>query len=152
MARFTHPGMSGYASTADGTWQIEGGTTGEDAIQPTFNGAPLFSGAWYKFDSLVHFVIDVDMDNITNFGDGQYYVRLPFVSKFNYLLSDGCIHDISADEEYAILGHVQANSDILTLLTTTSNGRQNPFTNNVPFTLNVEDNFHISGTYVAVDN
>lgn len=152
MARFTHPGLSGYASTTDGTWQIEGGTTGDGAVQPTFSSDPLFSGAWYKFDSLVHFVIDVDMDNITNFGDGQYYVRLPFVSKFNYLLSDGCIHDISTGDEYAILGHVQANSDILTLLTTTSNGRQNPFTHNVPFTLNVADNFHISGTYVAVDN
>lgn len=149
MARFTHPGMSGSASTAEGTWQIEGGTLG---TQPTFDGDPLFSGAWYRFDNLVHFIIDVDMDNISNFGTGQYYVKLPFASKFNYLMSDGCIHDISTGDEYAILGHVVANSDTLTLLTTTSNGKQNPFTHNVPFNLNIADNFHISGTYVAVDN
>lgn len=149
MARFTHPSIGGSGSTDAGTWIIEGGTTGVGAVQPTFNGAPLFSGAWTKFDGLVHFIIDVDMDNITSFGDGQYYVKLPFTSKYNYLMSDGCIHDISTGDEYAILGHVLAGSDILTLLTTTSNSKQNPFTHNVPFTLNAADSFHISGTYVT---
>lgn len=147
MARFTHPAIGSGASTENDTWIIEGGT---DGTQPTFNGDPLFSGEWTRLGDLVFFNIDVDMDNITNFGSGQYYVKLPFPSKYNYLLSDGCIHDVSTNDEYAILGHVQAGSDILTLLTTTSNGKQNPFTSSVPFNLNAEDSFHISGTYQAM--
>lgn len=149
MARFTHPSINLSGSSANGTWVIEGGTTGDGAIQPTFSGAPMFSGEWVKIGNIIHFTIDVDMDNITNFGDGQYYVKLPFISKFNYLMSDGCIHDISTGDEYAILGHVSSGSDILKLLTTTSNSKQNPFTHNVPFTLNAADNFHISGTYIS---
>jgi hypothetical protein len=147
MARFTHPALGGTASSEDGTWIIEGGTLG---TQPTFNGNPMFSGRWTRFDNLVHFSIDVDMDNITSFGTGQYYVKLPFASKSNYLLSDGCLHDNSAGDEFAILGHVQAGSDILTLLTTTSNGKQNPFEYGVPVNLNIADSFHIAGTYECV--
>lgn len=146
MARFTHPAIGASGSSESGTWVIEGGTLG---TQPTFNGAPLFSGGWTRFDGLVHFAIDVDMDNITSFGTGQYYVKLPFAAKYNYLISDGCLHDNSTGDEYAVLGHVQAGSDILTLLTTTSNGKQNPFTNGVPVNLNVADNFHIAGSYQA---
>lgn len=144
MARFTHPAIGSSGSSDAGTWEIEGGTLG---TQPTFNGAPLFSGKWTRFDNIVHFSIDVDMDNITSFGTGQYFVKLPFASKLNYLLSNGCLHDISANNEYAILGHVQAGSDILTLLTTTSNGKQNPFEDGVPVNLSTNDNFHIAGTY-----
>lgn len=144
MARFTHAGISSSASTASGTWQIDGGTLG---TQPTFNGSPLFSGSWTLLDSICHFNIDVDMNNITSFGSGQYYVRLPFVSKYNYLLSNGCLHDDSTGSEYAILGHVQAGSDQLTLMTTVSNGKQEPFESNVPVTLSTADAFHVAGTY-----
>ena len=146
MARFTHPAIGSGGATENETWVIEGGT---DGTQPTFSSDPLFTGAWTRLGDLVFFNIDVDMDNITNFGTGQYYVKLPFPSRYNYLLSDGCLHDTSTGDEYAILGHVLAESDTLTLLTTTSNGKQNPFTNSVPVNLNVADNFHISGTYVA---
>jgi hypothetical protein len=120
-----------------------GGTTG---TQPTFNGPPLFTGTYTKIGNIVHFAIDVDMDNITNFGTGQYYMDLPFKAKRNYLLSDGCLHDISTGDEYAILGHINAGSNRLTLLATASNGRQVPFEHNVPVTLSTADNFHIAGT------
>lgn len=144
MARFTHPAIEAYGSSEDGTWVIEGGTLG---TQPTFNGAPLFTGSWTRINGLCHFSIDVDMDNITNFGTGQYYMKLPFPSKRNYLLSDGCLHDHSTGDEYAVLGHVNAESDQLTLLSTASNGRQISFTASTPVHLNVADNFHIAGVY-----
>jgi hypothetical protein len=146
MARFTHPAISQSGSSSAGTWIIEGGTL--NGSQPTFNGAPMFSGEWYLIGKICHFTIDVDMDNITNFGSGQYYIKLPFPSKSNYLMSDGCLHDISTGDEYALLGHVLKESDILSLLTTTSNGKQNPFTKSVPVNLSTQDNFHISGTYI----
>lgn len=121
-----------------------GGTTG---TQPTFSGPPMFSGTYTKIGSLVNFAIDVDMDNITSFGSGQYYMDLPFVSKRNYLFSDGCLHDISTGDEYAILAHISAGSNRIFLLATASNGRQVPFEHNVPVTLSTADNFHIGGTY-----
>ncbi len=144
MARFTHPAISAYGSSESGTWTVEGGT---DGTQPTFSSDPLFTGSWTLINGLCHFQIQVDMDNITNFGSGQYYVKLPFASKNNYLLSDGCVHDISTGNEYAVLGHVVAGSDILTLLSTASNGRQVDFTATVPFNLDPADNFHIAGFY-----
>ena len=151
MARFTHPSIGSTGETAEGTWTIEGGTTGPGAVQPTFSSAPMFSGGYNRFDSLCHFHIDVDMDNITNFGDGQYYVKLPFAAKNNYILSDGGLHDISTGNEYQVLGHVSAGSDILTLLSIASNGKHVPFTHNVLVTLSIQDNFHIAGFYeVAV--
>jgi hypothetical protein len=144
MARFTHPAISSYGSSAAGTWTVEGGSLG---TQPTFSGAPLFSGDWALLDTLCHFAIDVDMDNITNFGSGQYYVVLPFKAKTNYIVSDGCLHDISTGDQYAILGHVLAGSDQLKLFSVASNGKQVAFTSSVPVNLNLADNFHIGGTY-----
>lgn len=144
MARFTSPISLRTGSTADGTWTIEGGTLG---TQPTFSSDPLFSGEYTALDGLCRFSIDVDMDNITSFGTGQYFVKLPFASKTNLLLSDGCLHDISANDQYAILGHVNAGSDVLELYSVASNGRHVPFEHNVPVTLDVADNFHIAGTF-----
>jgi hypothetical protein len=149
MARFSCPAIGSDGSSEAGTWIIEGGTTGASAVQPTFDGDPLFSGRWKRFDNFIHFAIDVDFDNILTFGTGQYYVKLPYPAKSNYLFSDGCVHDISTGDEYALLGHVNAGSDIVTLLSTASNGKQVNFTDKVPFTLNVADNFHIAGNYEA---
>ncbi len=126
------------------SFTVQGGTLG---TQPTFTGAPLFTGSYTKLGSLCHFQIDVDMDNITSFGTGQYYVNLPFTAEHNYLFSDGCLHDISASDQYAILGHVVAGSNQLRLLSVASNGRHVPFEHNVPVTLSTADNFHIAGTY-----
>ena len=149
MARFTHPSIGSGGSSESGTWMIEGGTTGAGAVQPTFDGDPLFSGRWKKFDNFIHFAIQVDFDNITDFGEGQYYLKLPYPAKSSYLFSDGCVHDISTGNDYSILAHVIAGSDIIELLSVTSNGRQVPFTDKVPFTLAVADNFHIAGSYEA---
>ena len=147
MARFTHPTISGSGSTESGTWQLEGGTLG---TQPTFNGDPMFSGEWLLLGDLCTFFIDVDMDNITSFGTGQYFMKVPFTSKHNVLLSNGCLHDTSTGNEYAILGHISAGSDVMTLLTTTSNGKQEFFEYGVPVNLNTLDNFHVSGTYQII--
>ena len=134
----------GNLSSSSIPFAVLGGTNG---TQPTFSSAPLFTGSYTKMGNLCHFQIDVEFDNITSFGTGQYYVKLPFAAEHNYLLSDGCLHDFSTGDEYAVLGHVVAGSDTLTLLSTASNGRQVPFEHNVPVTLNVADNFHIAGTY-----
>jgi hypothetical protein len=130
----------------DKPFTVRGGSTG---TQPTFSSEPLFTGSYSKNGSLVHFQIQVDMDNITNFGTGQYYVDLPFSAKHNYYLRDGCVHDISTDKQYSIGGHVSSGSKQLLLRSTSSNGNDVPFEHNVPFNLNAADNFHIAGTYIT---
>jgi hypothetical protein len=99
---------------------------------------------------MCHFQIDVDMDNITNFGTGQYYVDLPFDADFSYQFSDGCLHDVSTSRDYPIFGHVVAGERRLYLKSIDAQGNTAyniPFTSTVPFTLSTADNFHIAGTY-----
>jgi hypothetical protein len=123
------------------------GGTDDPLSPPTFSGDPLITGSYVRFGDLVHFQIDVDFDNITSFGAGQYYLTLPFPSEHDFLVRDGCLHDISGNDQYAITGHCNAGSSTLELLSVASNGRDVPFTFNVPVTLDVADNFHIAGTY-----
>jgi hypothetical protein len=128
------------------SFTVVGGSLG---TQPTFNGAPLFSGSYIKVGGLVYFQIQVDFDNITSFGTGQYYVELPFVSKYGTMMRDGCLHRASNGNQYAINGHVFAGSDTLTLWFTSGTGQDEAFDHNSPYTLQVEDNFHVSGDYIA---
>jgi hypothetical protein len=126
---------------------VVGGTTG---TQPTFNGAPLFTGSYTRWANMCHFQIDVDMDNITNFGTGEYYVDLPFNVSHPYQFRDGCLHDISTGRNYAISGHVAIGQKRLYLFTNDSQGNRAfdaAFTSTVPVTLAVADNFHVAGTY-----
>ena len=125
---------------------VNGGTT---AAQPTFNGTPLFSGSYVKTGQIVHFQIQVDMDNISDFGTGQFYVDLPFAAKYGYQFKEGCLHDISTSKQYAIGGHVAANTERLFLTFTNSSGQDELFDHNSPIALNAEDNFHIAGTYIT---
>jgi hypothetical protein len=128
-------------------YTVTGGTTG---TQPTFTGASPYTGSYTLIGNLCHFQLDVDMDNITNFGTGEYYLDLPFNVSHPYLFRDGCLHDISANRQYAISGHVAVNQKRLYLFTTDQQGNRlfdAAFTHNVPVTLATADNFHIAGTY-----
>lgn len=134
------------AEPAETAFIVNGGTLG---TQPTFNGDPLFSGSYVKHGPMVHFQIQVDMDNITSFGTGQYFVDLPFPAKYGYQVKDGCLHDVSTGRQYAIGGHVYAGESRLSLSFTNSSGQDEVFDHNSPVGLAVEDNFHIAGTYIT---
>jgi hypothetical protein len=139
-------GPAGATSPSESNFTVLGGSSG---TQPTFNGAPLFSGTYVKTGPLVHFQIQVDMDNITSFGTGQYYVDLPFNAKYAYQFKDGCIHDISSNKQYNIGGHVAVGTKRLYLNFINSNGQDEAFDYNSPFVISAQDNFHISGTYIV---
>jgi hypothetical protein len=130
------------------SFTVNGGTTG---TQPTFTGAPLFSGSYVKHGPMVHFQIQVDMDNITSFGTGQYYVDLPFPAKYGYQVRSGCLHDIGGEDQFAIGGHVLAGESRLYLNWTNTNGQDEAFTSTAPVTLQTNDNFHVSGDYIVDD-
>lgn len=132
------------------SYVVTGGTTGD---QPTFTGDPLFTGSYIRtVGNLVHFQIQVDFDNITNFGTGQYYVDLPLPAKYGYMFRDGCLHDIDTDREYHVSGHVNAGQSQMLLFTTDVQGNRLydfAFSQGEPVTLSTADNFHIAGTYIA---
>ena len=130
----------------ESTYAIVGGTTG---TAPTFTGAPLFTGSYVKLGNLVHFQIQVDFDNITNFGTGQYYLDLPFPASHPYQLRAGCLHDIGGEDQFAISGHVGSGAVRMYLFWTNSNGQDEEFTSSDPTVLQTNDNFHISGVYLT---
>lgn len=133
----------------ESSYTVSGGT---DGTAPTFTGAPLFSGSYIKTaGSLVHFQIQVDMDNITSFGTGQYFMDLPFPAKYGYMFREGCLHDISTNREYHISGHVYAGQSQMLLFTSDTQGNNLydfAFSQGEPITLSTADNFHIAGTYI----
>lgn len=138
---------------APASFTVAGGTLG---TQPTFNGAPLFSGTYLKTGSLVHFTIQVDFDNITSFGTGQYFLDLPFTPADNYQFGSGCLHDASstARPQYPMFGHVYAGNKQMLLFSMDTQGNtvyNIAFTHNAPITLTTADNFHISGDYITSD-
>lgn len=140
-----------YIPLVETDYEVLGGTSG---TQPTFDGDPLFTGSYIKNGAnQVHFQIQVDMDNITDFGTGQYYMTLPFPSKYEIAFRDGCVHDGPAGgTTYHISGQVAAGSNIMTLWSTDRDGPaivDVPFTATSAFTLSTADNFHIAGNYIA---
>jgi hypothetical protein len=113
-------GPSGVLSATSTLYAVEGGTTG---TQPTFTGDPLFTAQYIRIGDLVHFDIQVDMDNIEGFGSGQFYVTLPFNADSAYMFREGCLHDADGNQ-YHISGHVAANEKNLYLFTTDRQGNR----------------------------
>lgn len=127
-------------------YTVSGGT---DGTQPTFNGNPLFFGSYTKTSNLVHFRVNVQMTNITNFGSGNYYITLPHTAKYDTYMRNGHLRHSSGDI-YAISGHVTAGTNVLSLYSTASNGKEVKFTPSVPVGLNTTCDFHIFGSYFSV--
>lgn len=139
------------SSAAIGTpvsFTVNGGTIG--GTQPTFSGPPLFTGQYIRIGDYVHFEIQVEFDNITNFGTGQYFVDLPFAPSHPVMIRGGCVHRVSNGRQYALAGHAITGNVRLTLWYTGSNGHDEEFDHNSPFNLTTADNFHIQGSYLAV--
>jgi hypothetical protein len=128
------------------SYQPQGGTNG---TQPTFSGPAIF-GSYTRFGNMVYFSIQVDFDNITSFGTGQYFLTLPYESRNEVKFADGCLHQPSTGREYQMRGGVLAGSNVLKLSTTDIVGQRvfdSPFTSTAPITLTTADYFHIAGVY-----
>ena len=125
------------------TYQPGGGSSG---TQPVFDPSDIV-GSFNRFGNMVHFTIEVDFDNITSFGTGQYYVTLPYPARTSYTFAAGQLYDFTQDKYYLIIGEVDANSSQLDLYYLGSSGQMEDFTYNSPKTLDTQDFFNISGTY-----
>ena len=131
---------------------VQGGTTGPGAIQPTFDGAPLFLGSYVKTGTLVSFQIQVNFDNILTFGTGQYYMNLPFVSKYAYQFRSGALMDPVGDNQWSISGQVFSGSNQMKLFYNASSGKDEAFDYKSPKTLDNTNDFYISGAYIDDDS
>jgi hypothetical protein len=127
-------------------YSVEGGTV--DGTQPTFSGTPLFDASYVQTGPLVYFRINVDFSNITGFGTGEYFMTLPFNTKYDVTFRDGHIHDASNSKSYGIVAHVDAGSNIMKLSYVATNGQDNSFTSTSPITLTTQDHFHIQGSFI----
>ena len=131
------------------SYSLVGGTTGSGAVQPAFSSDPLFYGSSIRNGDLVFLAIQVDFDNITSFGTGQYFVSLPYPSKYDATIREGHLHRDSNGRNYPIVGHLAEGSSIMTLWFTAGTGQDEEFDRNSPYTLTTSDDFHIAGTYIA---
>lgn len=125
-------------------YEPTGGTVG--GTQPTAS-APFIEGSFNRFGNMVHFNIQVDMDTITSFGTGQYYVTLPYPTRVRYTFANGHLLDTSSAKTYNLVGECAADSDVILLYAIGSNGQMDAFTFNNPANLDTTDYFDISGTY-----
>ena len=129
----------------DTTYLVQGGTAG---VQPTFNGQPLFTASYVQTGDLIFFRINVAMTNITSFGTGQYYMTLPFNAKYDMIVSSGHLNDNSANDNYQLSGEITAGSNVMWLYYIASNSQLAAFDYNSPKVLDLNDYFHISGSYI----
>lgn len=138
-----------------GFWQNGSSYTvlgGATITQPTFSGDPLFTGYKIELGQLIYFQINVNFSNITSFGDGQYYLTIPYNAQESFMTRSGCLHDVSNGNLYSIGGHVEAGSNLMYLSYVGSNGHDADFEYNSPVTLTTSDDFHISGWYLKEIN
>jgi hypothetical protein len=129
----------------DTIYFVSGGTSG---VQPTFDGQPLFTASYVQTGDLIFFRINVAMTNITSFGTGQYYMTLPFNAKYDMIVSSGHLNDNSANDNYQLSGEITAGSNVMWLYYIASNSQLAAFDYNSPKVLDLNDYFHISGSYI----
>lgn len=128
------------------SYTVSGGTIG--GTQPTFTGDPLFFGSSVRNGNLVYVRINVDFDNISNFGTGQYFVTVPYPAKYDTTLRAGYVVDDSKTNYWLLAGRLSAGSTTMTLWRLSSN-KDDEFTHNSPVALTTTDSFHISGEYIG---
>ena len=109
----------------------------------------MYSGSSIRNGDVVFLSIVVEFDNVTSFGSGQYFVSLPFPAKYGATIREGHLTRASNDRRYPIVGHLEAGSSIMSLWYTAGTGQDEEFDYNSPYTLRVDDSFHLAGTYIA---
>lgn len=147
MIRYSNP-VSPALSITDGS--IQSYSTVWSGTGLTFTGTPA-TGYYVKLGKLVTVQIDVDFDNVTNFGTGQYSLTLPIDSMYHTDVYGGSIHKITNQgiDHYSIKGHLSDNSSSFTIWVIGSNASDQTFTHQTPVNLDTDDKFHMSFSYIC---
>jgi hypothetical protein len=147
MARFTHPAfgdVGGLTTTINPYNSLWSGTG------LTYTGDPV-DAFYVKIGNLVTVQIDVEFDNVTNFGTGAYSLTLPFPSKYHTDVYGGSIHKVvnQGVDHYSIKGHLTNGSTNFTIWAVGSNAADQPFDHDSPVNIDTDDKFHMSFTYIC---
>jgi hypothetical protein len=147
MARFTHPAfgdVGGLTTTIHSYNPVWSGTG------LTFTGTPA-TGSYVKIGNLVIVQNDVIFTTVTNFGTGQYFITLPFPSKYHTDVYGGSIHKITNQgiDHYSIKGHLAPGSTTYGLWIIGSSAADDQFDHNTPVIIDTDDKFHMSFSYIC---
>jgi hypothetical protein len=107
-------------------------------------------GNYNRVSNLVFANMYVPFSQVTSFGTGQYSVTLPFNSLRHSDVIGGSLHDTSTGRFYTIKGHLEENSNVMSLWYISGTGLDDGFDHNSPFLLDTTDLFHMSFVYEAV--
>lgn len=147
MIRFSDPVSLGL-SFNDGTIQPYSPILSGTGL--TYTGTPA-TGSYVKLGNAVTVQIDVEFDNVTNFGTGQYYLTLPFNSIYHTDVYGGSIHKAvnQGIDHYSIKGHLSDGSSLFSIWSVNSSSLDEPFDFNSPIGVDQADKFHMLFTYIC---
>lgn len=115
-----------------------------------YTGTPA-TGFYIKLGKSVTVQIDVEFDNVSNFGTGQYSLTLPFASAYHTDVYGGSIHQAvnQGVDHYSIKGHLSEGSTTFTIWDLASAAQDEPFDYNSPVNIDTADKFHMMFTYIC---
>ena len=114
-----------------------------------FTGTPAV-GSYVKVGNLVQVQISVTFTNVTNFGTGQYFLTIPFPSKYHTDVYGGSIHDVvnQGIDHFSLKGHLNPSSNNMSVWSIGSSAKDELFDQNSPFVLSTQDMFHMAFSYI----
>jgi hypothetical protein len=141
------PGADGAAATFADPVSWNPSFTSQDL---TFAQSPSpITGDYIKYGRLVHCSVDVPFSAVTNFGNGQYQMSLPFPVARETDMFGGTLHSSTGDF-YTIKGHADfPGATSMTLWYISVVSKDAPLDRNSPFELTTQDKLHMSFTYEA---
>jgi hypothetical protein len=148
MARFTHPLSLSAADFQNAMPQPVSWTPEVTSTNGTFaqSSNPAI-GNYLRYGRMIVANLFVPFTNVTDFGTGQYQVTLPFAANFHTDVYAGSIHNTNANSHYSLKGHLNDDSNIMTLWYISGASKDEPFVRNAPIQLATDDLFHMSFIY-----
>ena len=151
------PGANG-ADGADGAdADLDTGTTTIHSYTPVWSGTGLeytgtpAVGSYIKIGNLITVQIDVEFDNVSNFGTGAYSLTLPFASAYHTDVYGGSLHKVTNQgvDHYSLKGHLSPSSSTFTLWAVGSSAADQQFDHDSPVNIDTDDKYHMSFTYIC---
>lgn len=109
------------------------------------------TGHYMKNGQIVWVYLEIPLSNVTNFGNGQYSVNLPFPASHHSDAWGGTLHNSSSGTYHSLKGHIEANSDSMQLWYISGAAQDERFTKLSPFALGTDDYLHMSFIYQAAE-
>lgn len=116
----------------------------------TYTGTPAV-GSYVRIGDVVTVQIDVTLANVTDFGTGQYFLTLPFNSRYHTDVYGGSVHKIvgPTTNHHSLKGHLSPAGNVVSIWDLGAAAQDEQFDHNSPVILTTADRFHMSFTYIC---